>query len=74
VRSAYYDAAGQPWKTLFNAGAREVAPNLWRPAMSEMRDLKLNEVTLIVFDKRELNSALPESLFTQDQLGREIAR
>ena len=53
VRTTFHDAAGAPWKVLFDVDAHEVAPKVWRPALSEMRDLKLNETTLIVFDERE---------------------
>jgi hypothetical protein len=68
LRSTFHDAAGQPWKVLYDVDPKEVAPNVWRPTMAEMRDLKLNETTIIVFEDREVNPVLSPAIFTQDHL------
>jgi hypothetical protein len=49
---------------------REVAPGVWRPELTEMRNLELGETTLIAFAAREVNVTLKADLFTQDSLER----
>ena len=69
-RTSYYDPQGALWKVQDNAEPREVAPGVWRPALTEMRDVKLKETTLLSFVNREVNPAIPSEVFTQDYLER----
>jgi outer membrane lipoprotein-sorting protein len=61
---------GKTWKVLFNVDPVEVSPGVWRPALAEMRDVRLGETTVIAFESREVNPTLAPAIFTQDSLAR----
>ncbi len=74
VRTVFQDSKGSDCKILYDVDAREVAPQVWRPSLTELRDLKLGESTVIAFDAREVNVALSPSLFTEDSLERSLGK
>jgi len=74
VRTVFRDSKGADWKVLRSVGVRNVSGALWRPAMIEMRDLKLGETTIVSFVAREIDPTFPPALFTQDYLERSLGQ
>jgi hypothetical protein len=70
MRIAYYGAGETMTKLQHNVAPREAAPGIWRPQLTEMRDLELGETTLISFATREINPVLKADVFTVDALER----
>lgn len=68
LKVEFYDAAGSLWKVLRNSEIHEVAPNVRRADLAEMRDNQLNECTLLLVTKRTVGAAVPEQVFTEDYL------
>jgi len=68
MKQEFYDETNALWKVLRNTGAVEIAPGVRRPTLTEMRDLKANETTLLVVVKRAVGSEIPAAVFTQDHL------
>jgi hypothetical protein len=64
----FYDPAGKLQKVLHNADIHEVAPGVRRADFTEVRDLHLNETTLIVTTKRSVGIVIPSQVFTEDHL------
>lgn len=69
-RTSHFDPQGVLWKVQYNVEPHEVASGVWRPALTEMRDVKLKETTLLSFVTREVNQEIPAEVFTQDYLER----
>jgi uncharacterized protein len=74
VRTSFRDSKGVELKVLRAVGVREVAPGLWRPAMIEMRDLRIGESTVVAFVSRDINPEFAPALFTQDHLERSLGQ
>lgn len=70
LRIGYSDGRGTLVKLQHNVAPTEVRPGVWRPELTEMRDLALGETTLITFAAREIDVDLKPELFTQDALER----
>lgn len=68
LKVEFYDAAGKLWKVLRNTEIREVAPNVRRADLAEMRDVQLNECTLLLVTKRNVGAEIPAQVFTEDYL------
>jgi len=68
LKVEFYDAGGKLWKVLHNTEIREVAPGARRADLAEMRDLQLNECTLLLVTKRSVGMDIPPQVFTEDYL------
>jgi hypothetical protein len=68
LKVEFYDAGGSVWKVLRNTEIREVAPGVRRADLAEMRDLQLNECTLLLVTKRSVGQEIPAQVFTEDYL------
>jgi hypothetical protein len=68
LKVEFYDAAGKLWKVLRNTEINEVAPGVRRADLAEMRDVQLNECTLLLVTKRSVGSEIPSQVFTEDYL------
>jgi hypothetical protein len=68
LKAEFYDAGGRLWKVLRNTEIHEVAPGVRRADLAEMRDLQLNECTLLLVTKRSVGNEIPAQVFTQDYL------
>ncbi len=68
MKVEYYDGGGKPCKIMRNAEVHEIAPGAYRADLSEMRDLQLNEATLLLVTKRTLGQAIAAQVFTRDYL------
>jgi hypothetical protein len=64
----FYDTGGKLWKVLHNTEVREVAPGVRRADLAEMRDVQLNESTLLLVTKRSVGNEIPAQVFTEDYL------
>ena len=64
----FFDAGGKLWKVLRNREIHEVAPNVRRADLAEMRDVQLNECTLLLVTKRSVGKEIPAHVFSQDYL------
>lgn len=70
VQTKYYDKKGEFFKIGVSKDIVEVAPNIYRPNFMEMQNLKTGHTTQLTFDEREINSGLPDRLFTERELRR----
>ncbi len=68
LKVEFYDPSGKLWKVLRNTEIREVAPGVRRADLAEMRDLQLNECTLLLVTKRAVGADIPAQVFTEDYL------
>lgn len=68
LKMEFYDSQGSLWKVLRNTEIHEVAPGVRRADLAEMRDLQLNECTLLLVTKRSVGSEIPAQVFTEDYL------
>lgn len=68
LKVEFYDAGGKLWKVLRNTEVHEVAPGVRRADLAEMRDLQLNECTLLLVTKRSVGGEIPPQVFTEDYL------
>ena len=68
LKIEYYDERGKVWKVLRNASLQEVKPGVYRPSLTEMRDLRINEATLLSFPTRKVGETIPHDVFTKDYL------
>jgi hypothetical protein len=64
----YYDPQGTLWKRLRSSNVHEVAPSVFRADLNEMRDLQLNEATLLFSADRRVGGSIPTGLFNRDSL------
>ncbi len=64
----FYDGQGKLWKVLRNTEIREVAPGVRRADLAEMRDVQLNECTLLLVTKRAVGVHISPPVFTEDYL------
>jgi len=65
----YYDERGTTVKMLRNTAISEVRHGVYRPSLTQMRDLRVDEVTLIWFSEREVALDVPDEMFAVDRLG-----
>ncbi len=68
LKVEFYDAAGKLWKVLRNTEVHEVAGGVRRADLAEMRDVQLNECTLLLVTKRSVGTEIPAQVFTEDYL------
>ncbi len=68
VRIEYYDKRGKLWKVLRNSSLELVLDGVYRPGLMVMRDLQVDEATLLWFDQREVGKAAPREVFSKDYL------
>ncbi len=68
LKIEYYDQSGKLWKVLRNSSLTEAVPGIYRPGLTEMRDRKINETTLLWFPERSVGKAIPSETFTRDFL------
>ena len=68
LKVEFYDPAGKLWKVMHNTEVREVAPGVHRADLGEMRDVQLNECTLLLVTKRSVGTEIPAQVFTEDYL------
>lgn len=64
----YFDKRGVAVKRLHNVAVHQIKPGVHRAGLTEMRDLSLNEATLIWFSEREVGGDIPAHVFTVDYL------
>jgi hypothetical protein len=68
LKGEFYDGNGALWKVLRNTDIHEVAPGVRRADLAEMRDVQLNESTLLLVTKRSVGTEIPAQVFTEDYL------
>jgi len=68
LKAEFYDAGGTLWKVLRNSEIHEVAPNVYRADLAEMRDVQANQSTVLLVTKRSIGAELPPQVFTEDYL------
>ena len=68
LKVEFYDGNGALWKVLRNTDIHEVAPGVRRADLAEMRDVQLNESTLLLVTKRSVGTEIPAQVFTEDYL------
>lgn len=68
VQGEFYDDEQKLWKVLHNTEIHEVAPGVRRADLAEMRDVQLNECTLLLVTKRSVGSEIPAAVFSEDYL------
>lgn len=70
IQIKYYDKKGGLLKIEVRKDIAEAAPNLYRPNIMEMQNLKTGHTTRITFDEREINKGIPDRIFTERELKR----
>ncbi len=70
VQIKYYDKKGELLKVEVRRDIVEAAPNLYRPNIMEMQNLKTGHSTRITFDEREINKGISDQIFTERELKR----
>lgn len=70
LKVEYYDSRDQLWKILRNRAVASIADDTFRAELTEMRDLRINEATVLWVRKREVVGDLPAHLFSRDALGK----
>ena len=70
VKAEYYNKKGELFKTEVRGDIVEAAPNLYRPNLMKMNNLKTGHSTTITFDERKMNSGIEDGLFTERKLKR----
>ena len=68
LKVEFNDTQGKLWKVLHNTEVREVATGVRRADLAEMRDVQLNECTLLLVTKRSVGADIPAQVFTEDYL------
>jgi len=68
LKAELYDPSGNLWKVLRNSEIHEVAPGVHRADLAEMRDVQLNESTVLLVTKRNIGAEIPAQVFTEDYL------
>ena len=68
LKVEFNDTQGKLWKVLHNTEVREVAPGVRRADLAEMRDVQLNECTVLLVTKRSVRADIPAQVFTEDYL------
>ncbi len=68
LKVEFYDGSGALWKVLRNTEIKEVAPGVRRADLAEVRDVQLNESTLLFVTKRSVGTEIPPQVFTEDYL------
>jgi len=70
IQVKYYDKKGEILKVEVRKDIVEAAPNLFRPNLMEMENLRTGHSTRITFDEREINKGIPDRIFTERELQR----
>jgi hypothetical protein len=70
VQIKYYDRKGEFFKIGIRRDIVEVAPDIYRPNFMEMKNLKTNHTTQLIFDNRRINQGIDDIIFTQRELKR----
>ncbi len=70
VQAKYYDRKGEFFKLEFRKDIVEVAPNIYRPNLMEMKNLKTGHTTQLTFDERQINKGLDDGIFDVNKLTR----
>ncbi len=70
IQTKYYDKKGGHFKTEVHRDVVEAAPDIYRPNIMEMKNLKTGHTTQITFDERRINSGIPDRVFTKRELKR----
>ena len=68
LKVEFYDTAGKLWKVLRNTEIREVAPGVRRADLAEMRDVQMDQCTLLLVTTRRVGAEIPPQVFTEDYL------
>ncbi len=68
LKIEYYDRPGGLWKVLRNSSLVEASSGIYRPGLTEMRDVKVGETTLLWFPDRVVGAPIPAETFTRDFL------
>src|SRR3990172_5171233 len=68
LKVEFYDTAGKLWKILHNTEIREVAPGVRRADLAEMRDVQMDQCTLLLVTTRRVGAEIPPQVFTEDYL------
>jgi hypothetical protein len=71
VRQEYHDRQGALEKVATARKLINVVGTVWRPDEVEMRDARDGSRTLLIVERRVVNSGLPESFFTEIELTRD---
>lgn len=70
VEATYYDSADKATRKLSVSDFKEVRPGLWRGDQLVMHDLLSNRRTELTWQNRDIESEIPESMFTERELTR----
>ena len=70
VQAKYYDRKGELFKLEVRKDVVEVAPNIYRPNLMEMKNLKTGHTTQLTFDERQINNGLDDGIFDVNRLKR----
>lgn len=70
LRARYFNRKGNQIKELTASGFVEVKPGSWRADRLEMQDLAESRRTVLAYESRAVNVALPDQLFTERELQR----
>jgi hypothetical protein len=68
VQVEFSDTQGRLWKIMRNSEIHEVAPNVRRADLIEMRDVQRNQATVMLVIKRTVGLDIPAQVFTEDYL------
>lgn len=68
--ATYHDASGKATRELTVSDLEELRPGLWRGKTLTMKDLAANRRTELTWLTRDIESAIPESMFTERELTR----
>jgi len=68
LKVEYYDRRSILWKVMRNVSLGEVADGVYRPNLTEMRDLQLQETTLLWYPERTVGKSIPPQIFSRDYL------
>ena len=70
IQIKYYDKKGEILKMEVRKGVVEPAPNLFRPNVMQIENLRTGHSTRITFGERKINEGIPERIFTERELQR----
>lgn len=70
LKVEYYDSRHELWKILRNRAVAPISGDTFRAEHTEMRDLRINEATVLWVREREVVDDLPAHLFSRDALGK----
>lgn len=68
VQTKYYDKKGEYFKVEIRKDIAEVTPNIYRPNLMEMKNLKSGHTTRLGFDERKINKGLNDNIFSEREL------